>query len=262
METTEESTLRHSVESSHNNRYLSTITDIKNTSSPDIKYILIARPSSTFNYLAGQWIEVYMLSKVEQDKVLATGFSMITSDRNNNDDLEFAIKDSDCPIVRWLHSEAQVGDTIIISDAMGIMTYPNPKVLEDLTRPIVLIGGGIGVTPLLAILDKIDCMSNEDFSGSSQVWFVHQTKTKNEHIFSDRVEKVILSRKNVEAIYIVTGEKQEDRHISVTKLRDVYHVPVEKALFYISGPPRMVRKLEGELSELGVNSNHCITEKW
>ena len=53
-------------------------------------------------------------------------------------------------MTNWLHREARVGDSVEIS--LGGDFYYTP----DMDGPIVLIAGGIGLTPLMSIVRAID----------------------------------------------------------------------------------------------------------
>ena len=52
-------------------------------------------------------------------------------------------------VSRWLHDRVQVGDVLRTGKPKGDF------ILENNTRPVVLIGGGIGVTPLVSMLHEL-----------------------------------------------------------------------------------------------------------
>lgn len=81
------------------------------------------------------------------------GFSMISSPKDVFKDktIGFIIKKSKHPVTKYLHS-IQLGEQIQIHGGSGDFFYSH-ELLGN--RPVVLIGGGIGITPLLRFFKKL-----------------------------------------------------------------------------------------------------------
>lgn len=62
--------------------------------------------------------------------------------------------------------------------------------LEDSsTRPVVLISGGVGVTPMISMLEQLD-KDRKGCGCSRQVWFIHGSKNSEVHAFGDYVRSL------------------------------------------------------------------------
>ena len=57
---------------------------------------------------------------------------------------------------------------------------------ESNTRPVVLISGGVGVTPMSSMLEQL--LNDRAGCGCSrQVWFIHAARNSGGHAFGDYV---------------------------------------------------------------------------
>lgn len=75
----------------------------------------------------------------------------------------------------WLHTHAKVGATLDIYPPAGEFVL-NSKV----SKKVILIGGGIGITPMRAMLHKLATLRSKP-----EVWLFHSAKTKDELLCYD-----------------------------------------------------------------------------
>jgi ferredoxin-NADP reductase len=100
-----------------------------------------------YRYLAGQWAE---LRTMDEGREIMGGYSM-TSSPTTSATLDFAVKASrKHDFTRWLHERARVGDALTLGPAMGTFVFE-----AGMADELVLIGGGVGVTPLIGILRHV-----------------------------------------------------------------------------------------------------------
>ncbi len=128
-------------------------------------------------------------------------------------------------------------------------------------RPVVLIGGGIGVTPVLAMLDA------HAASGLRRpTYLFFGVRNSNEHCFREQLTK-IASRNNVKVNVCYSSPLPEDRigidchsigHISVELLKEVF--PSLDCDFYVCGPASMMAQLKADLEAAGVPAKNFHME--
>lgn len=74
--------------------------------------------------------------------------------------LEIAVKSTNYAPIRWLLDKAKENETIMIdAQPLGEMHLP---LLRTPTDPLVLIGGGIGITPILSIVEQLSSLKPTD----------------------------------------------------------------------------------------------------
>src|SRR5699024_1093243 len=88
----------------------------------------------------------------------------------------------------YLHAQLEVDDTIEASAPAGTFT------LEDGDAPVAFISGGVGITPMVSMLEQlVDSKSERD------VMFVHAAQNEAVHAFHNHVEELT---KEIGATYI------------------------------------------------------------
>ncbi len=148
--------------------------------------------SREFRFLPGQWVDCY--AEVEGSLQVA-GYSM-TSSPTRTGMIELAVKNvGDNPVTHYLHHDAEVGDTLYVEGGHGDFFF-NGGVADSL----VLIGGGIGLTPLMSMLSYVDEAAPE-----IEVLLLHSARAPEELLFRGRIEAVERRNPRVRAVFTVTG---------------------------------------------------------
>jgi ferredoxin-NADP reductase len=157
-------------------------------------------------------------------------------------------------VARWVHEQARVGDTIRISQGQGPFVY-----LPEMSDNVVLIGGGVGVTPLLSIFRHV-----RDAQLPTQVHLVYSASDSREILFRDELEAAAHSHDNLHVSITVTQPDPRwhglTGRIDPVKLHAL-DVP-DDTLYYLCGPKGMVEDMSTLLHDLGVPMNRIIFEKW
>lgn len=83
-------------------------------------------------------------------------------------------------VSNYLHRQLQVGDTLQFSAPAGDFE------LDNTDLPVVLISGGIGITPLLSMLNTII-----EKQPQRQVTFIHATSNSQTHAFKDHLPQIV-----------------------------------------------------------------------
>jgi ferredoxin-NADP reductase len=121
-------------------------------------------------------------------------------------------------------------------------------------KPLVLIGSGIGLTPVLAMLNTLVTQGPD-----REVWFFHGVRNCTEHIMKGHLETLARENPNVHLCVCCSQldssyELGRDYHyagrISVDLLKRV--LPSSNFDFYTCGPGPMMQEITEGLKEWGV----------
>lgn len=150
-------------------------------------------------------------------------------------------------ISNYLHNELNIGDSIEAMMPMGSLTIKN----SSKNSPIVLISGGIGVTPLISML-------YEESANNSNIHFIQALQNSEVHPFRDDID-FIANNKNIKNTVFYSRPLEYDEEgtnydvkgrVSKEWIEDNINLVSD---FYICGPPPFMKGIEGYLLELGVN---------
>lgn len=78
--------------------------------------------------------------------------------------------------------------------------------LDDSEQPIVLISGGIGITPLLSMLNTI-----VEKQPTRQVTFIHAAINGKTHAFKNHVAQLDKNNENISSFTCYSSPSKEDR---------------------------------------------------
>ncbi|NCF55938.1 MAG: 2Fe-2S iron-sulfur cluster binding domain-containing protein [Planctomycetia bacterium] len=156
----------------------------------------------------------------------------------------------------YFHEDLEIGSTIEVSAPAGKFYLDR----QD-QRPAVFIAGGIGVTPLLSMLEVI-CDKKID----RVCHFFHAVRNSDDHAFAQSLKNLAEGNPNV-SLHTYYSSPQENAELasgiktgflSVDAIKDA--IGHSEAQFYICGPPPMMEALVPSLEEAGVNSADILME--
>jgi nitric oxide dioxygenase len=156
-------------------------------------------------------------------------------------------------VSNYLHGCVGEGDRIELAPPCGNFVLA-PRPADD--RPLVLISGGVGVTPVLAMLHA--ALERGD-AERRDVWFIHGATNGDSHAFADEIddECAIHPRVQVHTRYSepTWADRQRRRHdseglLDADLLRAV--LPSTDGEFYFCGPKPMMALVHSGLLEYGV----------
>ncbi len=127
---------------------------------------------------------------------------------------------------------------------------------------MVLIGGGVGITPVLSMLNAITT------SGSQrETWFFYGVRDSRERIMADHLRRMAREHPNVQlhVCYSTPGDGdaagkhyEHAEHVGVKPLKRL--LPSNNYDFLICGPPPMMDSITTGLAEWGVPKEHIHFE--
>lgn len=218
--------------------------------SPTVKLFRLNYADQPFHYLAGQWIDLY--ADVE-GKTEIGGYSM-TSTPATKGYIELAIKSSSRhPVTRWLHEQAKIGDQVRISDGQGVFFYQ-----AEMSQRVVLVGAGVGVTPLISIFRYI-----AESPPQTDATLIYSIPSADEFLFQQDIEN-ISQLPHMHSVVTLTQSDSAWQGQTGRIDADLFKAAgmTEDTLYYLCGPQGMVEDVSAVLSSIGVPASRIIYEKW
>lgn len=198
------------------------------------------------NYSPGQYVAVKVKPK-DGEGIAIRQYSL--SDKFNADSYRISVKREFSPelglVSNHLHDNLNVDDTIELMPPAGAFY------LKHQDKPTVLISAGVGITPMMAMLETI-----VEKADDQPLLFLHACKNSKQHSFQQRIKE--LSTKNIDMknFYWYDEEQPVDAN-SMFGLMDLNTIsdilPINDGHFYVCGPTAFMRFIKLQLSTLGVS---------
>lgn len=156
----------------------------------------------------------------------------------------------------YIHARLHPGDLVDVAAPRGTF------VLEEGTRPVVLVSAGIGATPMLAMLHRLATTRDP-----RPVWWIHTAHDRAHHVFADETRTLLAQLPHAhEHIYYTSQAPHPDEpHIlrgRPTALSlAALGIPTD-ADAYLCGPPVFMDQLGGFLRGQGLRAEQIHTEQF
>ena len=148
-----------------------------------------------------------------------------------------------------LHDTVQPGMELRVGVPAGRFVLSSPP-----GRRIVLVSAGVGITPLLPMLEEL---AVED--SGREVWFIHAARDATHHLFEEEVHRIAAQAKNsgIRLFTCYSRPQHGDRcdfagRLDSTMLARL--LPVDQADFYICGPDIFMTSLRDGLIARGAEA--------
>lgn len=144
----------------------------------------------------------------------------------------------------WLHDHLKVGMELDVLPPAGDFTLD-----ESVTRPIVLVTGGVGITPAVSMLESAA-------SSGRTIYFIHASQHSGVHAFRERVLQLASTNEDIIPLFLY-DEPREDcpphRPGRVTKALLESVLPDNRDVdLYFLGPKGFMKAMFGITKELGI----------
>lgn len=155
-----------------------------------------------------------------------------------------------------LHDQIKVGDTIRVS-----APYGNFYIDVNATTPVVLISGGVGLTPMISMLNRVLQSPGRD------VVFVHGARNSALHAMKDHLRETVRQHPNFKAFIFYNEPLPNDRQgsdydypgmVDISLIADAVMLP--DADYYICGPVPFMRMQHDALIGRGIKEAHVQYE--
>lgn len=152
----------------------------------------------------------------------------------------------------FLHDQAAVGTIIEATPPAGDFHLP-----EQPQRPVVLLSGGVGLTPMVSIVERM-ATSHPDLP----VWYVHGTANRASHALDGQVRAAAQRHGQMSvATFYEQPDGQGDAcsgRITLDWLQA--NTPLTEADIYLCGPKPFLRNFVGGLTEAGIPADRIHYE--
>lgn len=211
---------------------------------------------SDWSFVAGQFIDITLPSPSETDaEGNKRGFSISSAPYENT--IMITTRMRDTAFKRVLKSEPlETGATI--EGPFGEMTLH-----ADTARPAVLLTGGIGVTTFRSIVLQA---AHENLP--HRIILFYSNRRPEDAAFLTELETLQQTNPNYRLVATMTAMKDskqpwagETRKIDAELLAK-YDDFTKNGIFYITGPPGMVKGLQSVLAGIGVHSDDIRVEEY
>lgn len=157
----------------------------------------------------------------------------------------------------YVHDQVEVGDTLEVKAPAG-----NFVLDQQDNAPVILVSAGIGVTPLLCMLNTIVA------SGAKrETWFYYGIRNGIEHIMREHLDRLRQECPNIHVRICYSAPREVDREridydytgrISVDLIQR--EAPWRDSVFYVCGPSSMMTSLTEGLLASGIPKSRIKSE--
>lgn len=216
---------------------------------PDVKTFRLARPPD-FDFVAGQFVAV----RVQVDGKPHVRCYSISSPPDVRGYLEISVRRQGL-VSTTLHATLRAGSMLAINRPAGQFIYP----AQD-DRPLALIAGGIGITPLIAMLRH--AVASDP---TRPVVLLYSARDERDLAFLDDLRLIARRHTQVHVAATLTRPSSASHwrcgRIDIEMVRQ--HVPhVRDTVFCICGPAQMIAGVEQMLAETGVPRGQIRSERF
>lgn len=214
---------------------------------PTVATFRLVEPGSDrlpFDFLPGQFLQV----KVEPEgEARARRSYTIASSPTQRGYVELTVKREELGAVsRYLHDHVSVGDQLKVMGPYGSFTFTGSD-----ADSIVLIAGGVGITPMMSVLRYLT-----DTAWPGEIFFVYGARSTEEFIFRAELEQ--LERRH-EKLHVFASMQRSPGTVWMGPegpitgdLLEAAVPDIAKRRVHLCGPPAMMTAMKRILSELGV----------
>ncbi len=222
---------------------------------PTVKTFRLVSPTNDrylpFTFLPGQFLNVaFWIGGAKMNRSYS-----ISSSPNEREYVELTIRrEPRGAVSRHIDDLLKVGDLVDCGGPVGKFTFTGTE-----ADSIVLLSGGVGVTPMMSISRYLT-----ELSWPGDIFFVYSCSTPADVIFADKLPA--LQRLNPKLHLLITmsrpsGTDWKGARGRITKEWLTQMVPdLASRRCHLCGPPAMMDSVKAIFAELGIPADHLKTE--
>ncbi|OGI93489.1 hypothetical protein A3A99_03895 [Candidatus Nomurabacteria bacterium RIFCSPLOWO2_01_FULL_41_18] len=213
----------------------------------DIRTIILEKPKG-FDFKSGQY--VVMKLDVQDEKGNTRDFSLADSPTENF--IMVSTKLTGSPFKNKFNS-LKNGDTVKIMGSAGTF------VLDESAKNIILLSGGIGITPLRSMMKYCT-----DKKLPIKITLLYSNKIPEDIPYKEDLEKMEKQNKNLKIVHTITRPEESKHkwngHVGRVNEEMIKEFMNNDTVFYICGPPAMVDDLQEILKQMNVGESRIKIE--
>lgn len=156
----------------------------------------------------------------------------------------------------YLHDRLNTGDEIEIFGPSGGFCLD-----EESTRPVLLLSGGVGLTPLVSMAHRlVRC-------GIRRTWFIHACENGDVHAFRRELQAAMATTEKFRCSFFYNKPTDQDRKLStfdgegfITAERLQELLPLDDYDCYLCGPSAFMQAIYDTLTRLGIREERIHYE--
>jgi ferredoxin-NADP reductase len=206
------------------------------------------------NFKAGQYFFVTLPDIGHHDeRGLRRHITVVTSP-NEKGILGFATRMRESAFKRTL-GELPTGSEVEVEEPKGGFGLP-----QEISRPLVFIAGGIGITVFRSMLRYI-----ADEQLPYRVTLIYSNRDRESTAFLDELRALEQELPDFQLILTMTqdaGWEGETRKVNAQFVEDHLGEDLNAYTFLVAGPPAMAESVQKELKKAGVSEQNVIVESY
>ena len=148
-----------------------------------------------------------------------------------------------------------IATVLAVGDELDVAAPRGQFVLDDGEGPVVLLSAGIGVTPVLAMLETLAARRSP-----REVWWLHTTRGPATHVLADEADRLLAALPAAHRHVFYTADATAPRRLDRAALAAL-DLPVD-AQAYLCGPPGFMDAMTAALTDLGLQVGRIHTERF
>ncbi len=151
---------------------------------------------------------------------------------------------------------ASVGDTLIFKGPYGKLYFS-----EEMKNDLILIGGGVGITPIMSIIRLCN-----DKNLRNKINFIYSVRTPGDIIYRNELERIKNENRNFDCHVTITrpengyGQERTGRIGKKILKENIYDI--KRSMFFICGPNEFVKAIIEMLEKLGAKKEQIRADMW
>jgi len=233
------------------------VTDICDESADIKAYILEAMPGEAAPpFKPGQYVSVSV--NFENGSTQLRQYSL--SDAPTGRTLRISVKREQGgahnpagQVSNWLHDNVVVGSIVRVTHPFGDFTPDTES-----TAPIVLLSAGVGITPMISVLNRIS-----QAHPNRQVVFAHAARSTAHYAHRSDIARAQSVMPNLQVVNFVENLASGDSSTDYAGRMDITKLPqwpLGEANVYLCGPVEFMQEQWRSLIEMGVPATHLHRE--
>ncbi|MGH3583811.1 MAG: globin domain-containing protein [Mycobacterium sp.] len=195
--------------------------------------------AGTLSFAPGQYVSVGVTLPDGARQLRQYSLINVSS---SSGELTFAVKPAG-EVSTWIRDNLRVGDLLDVTVPFGDLPTPTPG------APLVLISAGVGITPMIGILEAVE--------PATRVVVLHADRSGQTHPLRDRQRELVaaLPDATLDVWYEEGAQGSAGEHVGFLRLDEV-DLPAG-AEVYLCGADGFVRAVRDQLISRGVQRVHC-----